>query len=757
MTLFARAAAWLAAPRPPGRNERLLLRAPSKGGRRSVVLERSRATPFSKGWWMAELRIDDPAGAGTARLILDYPDGASRQSLTLPFSGGRTCKRLFFNAVAPEVVLLELPASAWLHSLRFAPVTARFARDRMSRRIRRHTAAYAALSPREVRAVLRRDARARGETLETRLRHLYDLTFSPVVQGPEDAYRQWIRRREPLLFNASGDSVDLEWKPLISVVMPVFDGDPEYLRRAIDSVTAQRYENWELCIADDASTDPRIRPLLEQAVKRDPRIRVVYRGENGHISRATNSALALARGEFVAFLDHDDELSPHALHEVVSALNGKPDLDIIYSDEDFLDPDGHRVNPHFKPDWNPQLLFGHNYVTHLCVYSRALVTRAGGMRPELEGAQDYDLLLRCARLTDATRIHHIPKILYHWRMAAGSTASADGEKPYTVEAGRRALQDYFDQEGRPVTVEPTAIANFYRVTWHYPDPPPLVSIIVPTRDRLDVLRPCVTSVLGRTRYPRFELLIVDNGSRDKATLDYLERLTDDPRVRVLRHPGRFNFSRINNVAVERCEGDMVCLLNNDTEVITPEWLDEMVMLARDPATGCVGAKLYYTDDTVQHAGVILGLGGFAAHSHRGYPRASRGYFNRLMLRQNVSAVTGACLLTRRSIYTGVGGFDEELAVAYNDVDFCLKVRAAGYQNVFTPFAELYHHESKSRGIDDTADKMSRFDREKERLLRKWGDIIRHDPCYNTNLTHSREDFSVDETVPESGDIAARMR
>lgn len=740
--LLIRLVSHLSNPRPPTREERRRLEEMADGVERQLSLDETLSTPLAAGWWMAEIRIDDPAGAGNAGLMLRYRTGIDDQRLLLPFHSGQTSKRLFYNAAAPHSAILELPPGARPVTLRFSPVTGRFARDRMLRRVRRHTPAFAPLPFGAVRDAIAHQAGEQGYPPEQYLCRLYDGTFLPRQASCQDAYQGWIARREPSLFRYRVDAPPLARQPLVSVVMPVFDSHPDHLLRAIQSVRAQYYTNWELCIADDASRDPRLRPLLDRQALEDSRIRVVYRDCNGHISRATNSALELARGEYVAFLDHDDELSPHALYEVAAALDQAPWLEIIYSDEDFLDSGGRRVNPHFKSDWNPHLLYCHNYVTHLCVYSRELVERAGGLRQGVEGAQDYDLLLRCARLTTPDRIHHIPKILYHWRMAEGSTARAGEEKPYTVEAGRRALLDHFASEGRQVEVTATAMDNFYRVTWLYPDPPPLVTVIVPTRDRLELLRPCLDSVLQLTRYPRFELLVLDNDSRDQATLDYLERLQRDPRVRVVRCAGPFNFSAINNRGVEMAAGEMVCLLNNDTRVITPEWLDEMVMLARDQATGCVGAKLYYEDDTIQHAGVIIGLGGYAAHSHREFPRDSRGYFNRLRVRQNVSAVTGACLLVRKSVFNEVGGLDERLTVAYNDVDFCLRVQEAGYFNVFTPFAELYHYESKSRGAENTPERIKRFTEEKRYLHDRWGEQLKRDPFYNPNLTHSREDFSI---------------
>jgi GT2 family glycosyltransferase len=482
--------------------------------------------------------------------------------------------------------------------------------------------------------------------------------------------------------------------------------------------------------------------VIDEYAHRDARVKVVYCNSHGHISVTSNRALTLATGDFVTFLDHDDELAPTALSEIVCEIRRKPELDIIYSDEDFIDPKGNRRAPHFKSDWNPYLLYSHNYVTHLCVYRRALVDEVGGFRTGVEGAQDYDLLLRCSRYTQASRILHIPKILYHWRMTDRSTASGASRKGYTHAAGKRALLDYFSTAHVPVRVDATDAENFYRVTFLDSGPLPLVTLIIPTRDRVELLAKCVEGILERTDYRDLEILIVDNGSVEAQTQRYLQEIAQTSSVRVARLDEPFNFSRICNFAAGLARGEILGLLNNDVDVISSGWLDEMVMLARRPDVGCVGAKLYYADETVQHAGVILGLGGYAAHSHRCFPRGSGGYFNRLKVRQNVSAVTGACLVVRKAVYEQVDGMDERLTVAYNDVDFCLKVLDAGYLNVFTPFAELYHFESKTRGYDDTAEKQVRFQREKDYLRQKWGDRISLDPYYNPNLTHAREDFSI---------------
>ena len=572
------------------------------------------------------------------------------------------------------------------------------------------------------------------------------------------AYENWINvydRHTPESLSALAvNAGSFVRQPLISVVMPVYNTPEKLLARAVESVTAQAYPRWELCIADDASTEPHVRPLLERYAASDRRIKVVFREQNGHISAASNSALALATGEWIALLDHDDELAPHALYEVAAMLNACPETDLVYSDEDKIDPDGHRHNPYCKPDFLPDLFTGQNYISHLTVYRAALVRELGGFRVGYEGSQDWDLALRFIERTKPERIRHIPKVLYHWRAVAGSTAFRPGEKTYYVEAARKALSEHFARCGEPVEILQVA-GGHWRVKHLLPSPAPLVSLIVPTRNRLHLLQRCVDSILEKTTYPAYEIILVDNGSDDPGTLAYFQTLEsrtapalrgvppEKAVVRVLRDDSPFNYSVLNNLAVRHARGTIVGLLNNDLEVINGDWLDEMASQAVRPGIGCVGAMLYYPNNTIQHAGVILGVGGVAAHAFRDLERGSEGRFNRARLVQNYSAVTAACLVIRKAVYEQVGGLDEkELAVAFNDIDFCLKVRTAGYRNLWTPFAEFYHHESASRGADDTEEKRERFRRETETMLARWGRELAGDPAYNPNLTLELTDFSL---------------
>lgn len=563
------------------------------------------------------------------------------------------------------------------------------------------------------------------------------------------AYVAWVAKHDTL---SEADRAHLRTRvgalarrPRVSVVMPTYNTEGSFLRQAIESVRGQLYDHWELCIADDASTNPEVRAILEEYQAVDPRIRVAFRAENGHISAASNTALALATGDYVALLDHDDALAEDALCHVALALADHPDAAVVYSDEDKIDAEGRRFEPHFKCDWNPDLFLSQNYVSHLGVYRRDLLERIGGFRLGVEGSQDQDLLLRCLPHVRAEQIVHVPRVLYHWRAVAGSTAMTAGEKNYTTEAGIKALRDYFAEHGpKGVAVESAAVPNTYRVRWPLPEPAPFVSLLMPTRDQKAVTEVAVRSILDRTAYTNFEIIILDNGSVEPDTLAFFDAIQrEDGRVRVVRDERPFNFSALNNLGVRHARGSVIGLVNNDVEVIGPDWLGEMVSQACRPDIGCVGAKLYYGDDTLQHGGVILGIGGVANHVHKHAPATSPGYFARLLVTQNYSAVTAACLLVRREVYEAVGGLDEEnLVVAFNDVDFCLKVRQAGYRNLWTPYAELYHHESVSRGTEDTPEKQARFEREIAFMQDKWGDALRADPYYNPNLSRARVDFSI---------------
>ena len=578
--------------------------------------------------------------------------------------------------------------------------------------------------------------------LRSAISHLYAEYSGETGQHTSTEYDRWVWQCDKTV-PAADEHLALHYKPLISVIVPVYNTPERWLRRCIESVQAQAYPNWELCLADDASSDPTVRRVLEELSAADHRIKVVYRQSNGHISETSNSAIALATGEYLALLDHDDELHPAALLEVARALNRHPDWRVIFSDEDKIDESGRRYDPYFKPDWNNELFLSHNCISHLGVYQTAMVHELGGFAKGMEGSQDWDLALRCIERLDAGQIGHIPRILYHWRAIPGSTALGPSEKSYAHHAAMRAIAAHLDRCGIAAEVlELPKYPGNYRVQYKLPAKVPKVSIVIPTRDRVDLLRTCVDSLLDLTTYRDFELLIVDNGSVEAATKAYLASVSDHPRVRILAYPHAFNYSAINNFAVSECSGDVVALLNNDIEVITPNWLEEMVSHALRPGVGAVGAMLYYPDDTIQHAGVILGFNGIGVHAYAGKPRGWVGQMLRAKLIQSMSAVTAACMVVRKSVYLEVGGLDEQLAVAYNDIDFCLRLKAAGYRNVWTPYAELYHHESATRGSDDAPETQSRFRAEVSLMEQRWSSVIRRDPAYNVNLATMGEPFSL---------------
>jgi glycosyltransferase involved in cell wall biosynthesis len=562
---------------------------------------------------------------------------------------------------------------------------------------------------------------------------------------PPGTYETWIETFDTLDDEAKANIRTqvsaLTQRPTISVIMPVYNPPVDMLRAAIESVRVQLYDAWELCIADDCSTDTDVRQLLSEYDASDDRIKVICREENGHISAASNSALSLVRGEWVALLDHDDILAPHALGLFALAMADHPEAGVIYSDEDKLDENGKRRDPFFKPKFDPLLLLGQNFVSHFSAFRKDLVDRVGGYRVGYEGSQDWDLTLRVSELLTPSQVIHIPHVLYHWRVHASSTASVVSAKPYAVEAGQRAVVDHLERTRRRATTTRIGQWGFNRVTWELPDPPPKVSVIIPTRDG-DRLSRCIDSVLAFTIYPDFEVLVVDNGSRKRSTMEYLRG--NEHRITVIRDDRPFNHSALNNSAVANASGEVVCLLNDDTEVIGSDWLTEMVGQLSQPGIGAVGAKLYYGDGRVQHAGVILGVHGVAAHAHRNFDRLSTGYFGHLQLAHRMSGVTAACMVVRREAWRQVGGFDEaSLPNVLNDVDLCLRLRQAGWDIVWTPYAELFHHESTSRGIDNEGPQAEEFARAVAVMETRWGmEGLRNDPHYSPNLSLDAEDFSL---------------
>jgi glycosyltransferase involved in cell wall biosynthesis len=541
----------------------------------------------------------------------------------------------------------------------------------------------------------------------------------------------------------------LRYRPLISLIMPTYNSPEKWLRLAIDSVRKQIYQNWELCIADDASSEPHVGQILEEYHAKDSRIKVAFRKNNGHISAASNTAIEMAVGEFLAFLDHDDQLSEHALYMAVVELNTSADADLIYSDEDKIDEEGRRYDPYFKPDWNPALFLAQNFICHFTICRTSVVKEIEGFREGYEGARDWDLAMRIIERIPESHIRHIPHVLYHWRAIPGSAAFGIDEKTYITKAQRRTLESHFERVGVRATILPAAgiylpAAGIY---WRVKYPltvTPLVTLIIPTRNGLELLQRCVDSIYQHTTYRNFEIIIVDNQSDDPAALDYIARLVREGSARVLPYDAPFNYAAINNLAVKHARGEIIALLNNDIEVITPEWLEEMVSYAVQPDIGAVGAMLYYPNDTIQHAGVILGLGGLpgvAGHPYQNQPPGYSGQVSRALLCQNFSAVTAACLVVRRQVFEEAAGLDEtNLPIAFNDVDLCLRIGEKGYRNLWTPFAELYHYESASRGYEETPCKLAQFEKESEYMKRRWGELLGNDPAYNLNLALDREAF-----------------
>lgn len=689
------------------------------------------------GWYMVEISLDSPQVRTSAAIYLRAGNAApnSIARLAMQIYTGRINKRLILVSSAQTFSLQLQSSVAEIKTFRLARVTRAFARSRLQRKL-------LALHP-----VYRKTHQSRGaeassaRSLETMWADYCKLFDETVEIAP---YPDWVRtfgKVSPAYITEVWRRLHASRLPLISILMPVFDPDPEWLEQAIRSVSEQTYATWELCIANDASSNPVISSVLDHHAQADPRIRVVHRRENGHISRASNSALEIARGDWIALLDHDDMLAPEALLLLADVIVSKVGCRMVYSDEDKIDEKGLHSGPYFKCDWNVDLFLSQNMFSHLGAFEAALVHEVGGFRAGFEGSQDYDLALRCSERLSEDSIVHIPHVLYHWRIHAQSTAHSMDAKPYAICAGEKALNDHLQRT--KVAAKAEATAHGYRIRYQLPEIEPLVSIIIPTRNGLKLLRQCIDSILLKTTYANFEILVVDNGSDEPKTLRYLESLVYDRRFCIIRENRPFNYSALNNLAARQANGSVLALLNNDVEVITPDWLTEMVSHALRPCVGAVGARLWYADDTLQHAGVVLGLEGFAGHVHRYLPKDNVGYCGRAALIQTFSAVTGACLVVRKATYELVGGLNEtNLPVTCNDIDFCLKVKAAGFRNVWTPYAELYHHESSTRGFDDTPEKLQRAEMEAAYMWEHWGDLLRNDPAYSPNLSLDFTDFSL---------------
>ncbi len=578
---------------------------------------------------------------------------------------------------------------------------------------------------------------------------------SDVLFGSETvSYDKWRRRYGVTKRELSEQRVThFAFEPKISIVVPLYRTPEDFLRQMVSSVKSQTYRNWELVLSDGSGTD-QLTPLLQELSSKDDRIRVLpNEGRRLSIAENTNAAVSAATGEYFIFGDHDDLFSPDALFSCVQVLNDRPETELIYSDEDKVDAKGKRYfEPHFKPDYSPDLLTSMNYFCHLVLVKRQLFLKAGSFDPAFDGAQDYDFVLRCTEQTDPEKIVHIPKILYHWRSYGDSTSENPESKRYAFEAGQRAVASHFERLGIDAVVTEGVYPGLYDTTYAIKKKDngelPLISILIPNKDHIADLKNCIRSIESKSDYRNYEYIIIENNSTEQETFEaYRELEAEIPNLHVVKYPetSEFNYSAINNFGAKYAKGDYYLLLNNDTEIINPDCLSQMLGCCQRPEVGIVGALLFYGDDTIQHAGVVLGFGGIAGHAFIGQKRGDNGYFSRILCAQNYSAVTAACMMVKASVYREVGGMTEELKVAFNDIDFCMKVRETGKLVVYTPHAQLYHYESKTRGLEDTPEKIERFNREIAIFLDRWGDRVEAgDPYYNPNLTLNKADFSLKE-------------
>ena len=557
---------------------------------------------------------------------------------------------------------------------------------------------------------------------------------------PEEVpYASWYEKHaadEKTLARQRAESAG--WEIFLSVVVPAYRTREEYLTAMMDSLLAQSYPNWELCIANASPQEEQMAATLLRYAAKDDRIRVTELSENLGIAQNTNQAVAFASGDYIGLLDHDDLLAPDALFEVARAIREKG-ADVVYTDEDKLDGKEH-TQPHFKPDFSPDLLRSNNYITHFFVVKKELYEKAGGLRAGFDGAQDHDLIFRCCEM--AQSIAHIPRILYHWRTHSASTADNPASKLYAYEAGKRAIEDNLQRTGEAGTVEILKDYGFFRVRYELKERP-LVSILIPTQDHTDLLGRCLDSILAKTTYENYEILLLENGSKQKETFDYYESLKGNGRIRVLTWDKPFNYSAINNFGAKKAQGDYLMFLNNDIEITTPSWIEELLSNAQRPEVGAVGCRLYYPDHTIQHAGVVIGIGGIAGHAFWGMDGRMSGYLHKAAIQRNVSAVTAAAMMMKKSVFEETGGFEEKLAVAFNDVDLCLRIREKNYLVVYDPFCEMIHYESKTRGSEDTEEKARRFYGEVEYMRSRWSKILKEgDPFYNPNLTLTKWNYSL---------------
>lgn len=698
------------------------------------------------GWNMIELGISHDQRSAAACITFDMGRGFERRhSIFLVIRRGKISKRVCFIPYGTKRIRLEPLVGQQgrfrIDHFNFVWLTPRFAYGRMINRLGYADKRFQEVDEKAIVRSLKQEGKEEGISWKKLLGAYYEATF--IHCAPETSYEYWQEHieilREPSASKVTRQQAQFSDPVELAVVLVSnggtsgSEGAHGQLLESVRSVTEQRYPHWHLYIAESLLEENASRDWAERVVTRDERIQVVAGGVAEAV-KAAGDSVGKPCG-YVMFVRVGDRLGPNSLFHIANHCQIISDAALIYGDEDIIDVNGERTAPNFKPHWNLDFLLATNYIGHAVAFARDQIESRVARFSRGGGIELHRLLLELASGVERERVHHVPFVIYH--NAAGNVSPAQ-----RASESCEAVSAYVE------SVDPRAVVSLAgdkgcRITWSIPEPAPLVSLLIPTRDRVEILKPCVDTLLALTNYPSYEVIILDNGSTCAETLGYMEAVARDPRVRVLRYDEPFNYSAINNYGVQNARGSIIGLVNNDIEPINPEWLTEMVGHACRPDIGCVGAKLYYPNDTVQHGGVILGLGGVAGHAHRFFPRTHAGYQNRLSLVQNLSAVTAACLLVRREVYEEVSGLnEEELTVAYNDVDFCLKVRERGYRNLWTPFAELYHHESISRGADDNPVKQARAKREVDYMRRHWRKALQQDPAYNPNLTLSYEDFSL---------------
>ena len=684
------------------------------------------------GWYMLELQIASSIISGNALVCINYGrDQAGEIKAFLPYTSARGtkrivrleggCQKLFFY---PLEGINDPKIRFAVNSLCFVPLLPFYARELMLARLKARDPEFQGMDHKEIMKLA-------GSM--TQLKKKYDSTFFRHLDHGAQGYRTWIMKHESVTFDEKvgpGAVIDAHMpskEQLFSLLIPVQRAGAENLRRTLESVWTQTLFPTEVCLIKNDSFPPDLEKMSQDLFSEKLNFRFIK----------NDQVLLQAKGRYIVLVDPGDTLPPHALMQAAMAYMDNSRASVIYSDHDFLDEQGNRIRPSFKPDWNPDLLLGYNYIFRMAALDRKLLLKAQNNGWDINTSQEHQMLLACAALSRPEHIVHIPQVLYHRNAIYSRSVCAQEARP--------ALERFLRHQGCAGDVHPGPFPGSYRIRYALPNPAPRTSIIIPSRDQARLLEKCITSILEATDYPNYEILLVDNGSRQKAALKLLDSYRRHPLITVLTWDRPFNYSLINNFAAARAKGRLLALLNNDIEIMDPHWLTEMASHACRPEIGCVGAKLFYPDGTIQHGGVVLGLGGVAGHAHRFFPGDHPGYDLRLNLIQNMSAVTGACLVVRKSVFDQVGGLETDLAVTYNDVDFCLKVQQAGYRNLWTPFARLYHHESKSRGTADTPEKKTLQQKEQDYMKKKWGHILYKDPCYNPNLTLQFEDFSLRNT------------